>query len=297
MWAKGTGLTDEQAARALPVTGSMTLGLFWGLGATGGGLAALGMLLGAVTGKVELAAIFGAFGTSLALPGVLVPGPFFRSLHKKPLRSAEIESLLAAPAGQNSELERAYLNLVLTAVRRPAAASGVPEAETEVRDALRALGEAIDRLPLDSSGGGQVVDAATLRRESAAVIEQANREPDDVIADSLRRRAEALARSADAAERSSLVLRRTAALKSELLAQTEALRLGLAAFDAGAGMFASTAAWGAGADLSRLAESVRDVAREAQNAAVARNELDGIVPTAAENATPPLQTVGGVAAR
>ena len=83
-------------------------------------------------------------------------------------------------------------------------------------------------------------------------------------------------------------------MKKELLAQTEALRLGLVAFDAGAGGTASSGAWGAGADLSRLAESVRDVAREAQNAVLARDELDGIITTAAAQNTPPaLQTVGG----
>ena len=294
MWAQGTRLTPEQAARALPAAGPMTLGLFWGLAGTGGGLAAVGLLVGTLAGQPELAAILSGVGAALALPGLLTPGSFFRSLHKKPVGAADIENLLAAASGgQGNELERAYLNLVLTAIRQPAT---TPEAETDVRDALRALGEAIDHLPLGmgGSGGALLVDADALRREPAATLDQAEHEPDDVIADSLRRRSEALLRSAEAAGRSSLLLRRADALKNELLAQTEALRLGLVAFDAGAGGTTSSAAWGAGADLSRLAESVRDVAREAQNVVLARDELDGAITTPSANTPPSLpQTVGG----
>ena len=166
MWAQGAGLTPEQAARALPAAGPMTLGLFWGLAGTGGGLAAFGLLVGTLAGQPEIAAILGGIGATLALPGLLTPGSFFRSLHKKPVGAADIENLLAAASGgQGNELERAYLNLVLTAIRQPAA---TPEAETDVRDALRALGEAIDHLPLGMGGssGALLVDADALRREA-----------------------------------------------------------------------------------------------------------------------------------
>lgn len=271
LWARGSGLNDTQAAAALPALSSSTLGLFWGLGGSGGGLAVIGALIGALSGKAEVAAMLGGAGALLAVPGLLSPGPFFRSLHKKPLTPGEVETLLAATPPDHA-LERAYLNLALAAIRQPSSRTraGAAGAEDDVRDALRALGEAIDNLPPGAQSGAPDVDTTALQRDAQQTLVRAETEPDPVIGASLRRRAEALERAAEAANRSALLLRRGAALRDELLAQTEALRLGLTAFDAGG----SVASLDAGANLRRLAESVRDVAHEARSVALAREELD-----------------------
>lgn len=296
LWARGSGLTHAQAAAALPAVGDSTLGLFWGFAGTGGCLAALSVLIGAVTGKAEPALILGGLSAALALPGLLSPGPFFRSLHKKPLTVAEIETLLAAVPDEH-KLERAYLNLALTALHQRANASA--DAEQDVRDALRALGEAIDNLPFGAFSDANV-SVSLLRDDARETLLRAQNETDHVIAASLRRRAEALEQAADATDRSALLIRRGVALRDELLAQTEALRLGLTSFNNAnsdaAGMGGASSAQVASGSLSRLAESVRDVAREARSIASAREELDGVVtttPAVAENTSPPiLQSVG-----
>jgi hypothetical protein len=198
----------------------------------------------------------------------LLPGVWFRRLHRKPLSRGEIEELLPHV---RDDLERAYLTLVLDAIEQKAS----PEVEKELRTAVRALAEAIDRLPLASA---TAADTAALRREAGEALGRAQSEDDAVIAASLLRRAEALGRRADAHDRSALLTRRSLALREELFAQAEALRAGLTAFHSGATDIAG---------LSDLAESVRAVANEATSVALAREELDAA-------ATPPPRVAGAV---
>ena len=86
-----------------------------------------------------------------------------------------------------------------------------------------------------------------------------------MIGESLERRADALERRADAHDRSAQYVRRSAALRSEIEAQIEALREGLSAFNAG--MIAT-------GDMAHLSESARRVASEAVSAADAREEVE-----------------------
>ena len=101
---------------------------------------------------------------------------------------------------------------------------------------------------------------------------EARAEAGAAVAASHERRAEALERSASAAQRSHILMRRAAALRGEMLAQIESLRLGLVGFETASGDVSS---------LASLADAVRAVAEESVSVADARAELDAAMPGAA----------------
>ena len=101
---------------------------------------------------------------------------------------------------------------------------------------------------------------------------EARAEAGAAVAASHERRAEALERSASAAQRSHILMRRAAALRGEMLAQIESLRLGLVGFETASGDVSS---------LASLADAVRAVAEESVSVADARTELDAVLPGAA----------------
>ena len=185
-----------------------------------------------------------------------------RTLARKPVTAGEIAALLP---GAQDELERTYLTLVMDIVQRDPAVG----AELDLRSALRALGDAIDRLPATRvvSDSPDIL-TEVLRRTATDALAAAQAEPDRVVAASLVRRAEALQRRADATHRSALLVRRFTALRQEMAAETEALRAGLTAFYTGANDIA---------DLTGLAEDIRRVAAEAAAITAARDEVDAFV--------------------
>jgi len=162
-----------------------------------------------------------------------------RRMYAQPVTPGEIAALLPQA---HDELERSYLTLVMDVVRQEVA--GVqeqgPASGTDLRSALHALGDAIDRLPATRavghlSLGGETPDIMTevLRRTAAETLILAQAEPDRVVAASLIRRVEALHRRADATARANVLVRRFAVLRQEMAAETEALRAGLAAYYSG----------------------------------------------------------------
>ena len=254
-WTKGSGLTDAEASEALkgmaPIIGGFA-------GGFGGG--SLGFLMPAfvfaVNGHPEASFIFGPFGLLFASFGLFMPQMLFRRWCKTAITVGEVESLLA---DTSDDLKRGYLTLLRDVVRQDGV---LPQAKKEVETALRALGAAIERLPALSHAN---TEAAQFYTQAETVLAQAATETDAVTAASLARQAEALTRSGQSAERSAVVIRRATALRRELAAQIEALRLGLATAYAGGGD---------GSELARLAEQVRTVANEADAVATANNELD-----------------------
>ena len=106
---------------------------------------------------------------------------------------------------------------------------------------------------------------------------EARAEADAAVAASHERRADALERSASAAQRSQTLMRRAAALRGEMLAQIESLRLGLVGFETASGDVSS---------LASLADAVRVVAEESVSVTDARKELDAVLPGA-----PPVETI------
>jgi len=186
-----------------------------------------------------------------------------RRLHRvtnKPLTAMEVASLLPAAT---DDLIRAYLTLVMDVVRQDVE----PLGGADLRSALRALGEAIDKLPATRAIGIDSPDIMTevLRRTAEETLKQAQVEPDRIVGASLIRRAESLHRRADATSRANLLSRRFMVLRQEMAAETEALRAGLAAYYTGAHDIA---------DLTRLAHDVQRVAAEAAAITQATEEVD-----------------------
>jgi|GEM_PF-2345135 hypothetical protein len=265
LWARMAGMDAETAKAALAGSNQMTNGFVGGF--VGGSLGFImpGFMItlvnasGAGDPPAALGLLFMTMGLAFSSIGVFIPGNLLKRWHQTAITPGEIEGLLA-DTDVSDTLERSYLMLLREALNQ---SNLSPEAENDLRAAIRSLGQTIDRIPPLSAGIR--VDADELRSEARVAEAEARAESDPVIAASKARRAEALERSARAAEQSALLLRRSAALRDELAAQTEALRLGLAAFYSGAGDIT---------DLSHLSESVRSVAAEASSVADARAELE-----------------------
>lgn len=246
-----------------------------GLGALPG-LAALGILLGEAShglpGEVfpfVAGAALLSYFCVVGRPRALLTGRL-RQIREQPLSASEIAFLLPLAS---DELERSYLTLVMEVSRQEVAAHALPGAEAgaraDLREALQALGDAIDRLPLGRTVGSERPDILTevLRRTAEDTLLAAQAEPDRVVAASLVRQVEALHRRADATTRANTLVRRFAALRQEMAAETEALRAGLAAYYTGAGDVA---------DLTQLVQNVRQVAREAASITAAVEEVDSL---------------------
>lgn len=216
------------------------------------------MLVLGIKGKIPLANAIASITIITTLLGTLTFGAFgpgvFRKLHES-IQEGEIEPLIQTAT---DELDREYLSLVRDAIRLEIPAA----AEESVRNSIEALGEAIDRLPVVIS---KPLDSEALATEAETLRQQALEESDRVIAESLERRAKAVESRIESHERSAVLARRSEALNAEMLAQIEALRGALFAYQSG-GMES--------AELNRLSESARQVAFESTAVADAQRELD-----------------------
>ncbi len=162
-------------------------------------------------------------------------------------------------------LAQSYLDLACAVVKLPATQDAA--ADREVREAVTALGVAVEALPPEM----KVVtdDPAALRAEAQAQAARAQDEADAVIAASLRRRVESLLRRADTAARTQLLLRRNGALREEVGEQIRALQTSLTALQVGGRQSVP--------ELSGLAASIQRVALEANAVTVARAEVDTLL--------------------
>ena len=282
MWVSGLGLDDSAAASVLDGVKPMSYGTIGGF-VGGGGMGMLGPIIASLANhNPALAAVFGAVSMGFVGVGFTSPGLMLRHWNRKPLTSGEMDTLIHSIA--ENPLEKTYLMLVRDLVQQD-----VPDAAAvEVCQSLNSIGEAIYKLPNVSVYGTQEDDV--LLASAEASHQAALQEPDSVIAASLFRRAEAQASAAQAASHSALMIRRAKALRDELMAQMEALRLGIASYQSGE---TDTT------HLTRLAGRVRSVATEATTIAQSKNELEaavgGLNPTphrAAESDTPILR--GGI---
>jgi hypothetical protein len=268
LWASGAESPPEAITDALVAMRGQVQGVTFGLvcGSIGIWIPTIAILASGYTdaGTCVVGGFMAAMGTLMSGAGLWMPGRWLRRVCRPPLAAAEVEALLTTAT---DELEKAYLRLIADVVRQAVA----PEAAERVREALRAVGEAIDQLPavaVPRAGEG------ALREEAARARDEARREADPVVAASHERRADALERSADAALRSQVLTRRASALREEMLAQVESLRMGLAGFETASGDVAG---------LASLADAVRSVAVESLSMADARVELD----TALSGGLPP----------
>lgn len=259
-WAKGLGMSDRQAAVGNAVASEWTQGTAWLTSLLGSLLPGMIVAITAKKTGLDPALAWAAFLSSSAAISAAGFGPLaqlaFRSLHK-PIQAVELESLMKDSV---DALEVAYLRLVRDAILISVPAT----AESDIRDAIMALGEAIDRLPLVTI---EAIDLAGIRAEALALRETALGEPDRVTAESIERRADALERRARAHEHSALLARRAAALRAEIHAQIETLREGLAGHQLENGLAPTVA-------FSELSETARRVAQEAASTAGAKAEIE-----------------------
>jgi len=267
-WGRETGLSEPAATTAIKSVNGQLLGMLGGFGGGWGfGFGMPAFMMATVAHQPIGAAIFGLFSATGFAVGVLAPKAMVRKWGTTPLSDNELEELLQT---EDDALERSFLLLIREALRHPS----LPEAaQKELKEAIRVLGSALDRLPA-APAETALRDASSLRTEASHLQAQALQEPDRVAAESLERRAEALHRSAAAVEKSSTLFRRNTLLRQELQAQLEALRLELTSSSVG------------GTDtsgLAQVAQVARGVAREADALAQARVELEA----------PVLQSVGG----
>ena len=166
-------------------------------------------------------------------------------------------------------LKRPFLDLVTTAIEN----SAPPDAESQkgVREAIRALGESITGLPLLASDGTQD-DPAAFQLQANQLSAEADAERDPVIAASFRRRADALHRQAETAERTNALLRRNDALRQEITGDIAALQTSLTALRVGGAQ--------AVYELADVAANIQQVAIEAGAITQARSEMGDIVSVA-----------------
>jgi hypothetical protein len=259
LWARGLGMTDEKAAISNAAASSWTQSAAWLTALLGPILPGALLAIAAKKSGLDPALAWASFGGITAGIAALGFGPFaeaaFKNLHK-PLQTGELEQLMKDAVGS---LDTAYLRLVRDAL----ITSTNEKAEADIRAAIEALGQAIERLPEVIA---EPLDTAALRIEAIQLEQQALGEPDKVTSDSLSRRSLALERRADAHDKSALLSKRAAALRAEIQAQIETLREGLAGHQLEANV-------GPNSSFTELSETARRVAQEAASAAEARQEL------------------------
>lgn len=266
-WAGGTRLEPEAARQVVRGMGGMIGGFAGGLGGGGVGLLAPGVMIALFSHAPIVGVVLASLGAAMAGLGFALPRYLLTEYARRPLTLVEIEMLADAT---DDPTEKAYLSVIGEAMRQPVVLG--TQTERDVRAALGTLGEAIDKLPRVTAPHQ---NEGELRADAQKAWADADAEPDAIIAASLRRRAEAQEKTAQTAQKSALLVRRADALRREIEAQIEALRMDLSAFDANTSDAAQNVetTQNAAAHLSQLADSVQSVAREAGSLTDARDEV------------------------
>ncbi len=263
LWTRDMGLTKREASIGLPAASASLKAAQWLtpiFAAVPVALLALWEIVVALPSDwLLLAEATTVWGAITGLSMSVLPRRALHKVYKEPLSAAEINSLLLS---KMIGVDRAYIELI-----REAAAQAIPpDAERGLRDALRALGRAIDSLPPDAT---PPQNAAVLRQKATDALAHAHQESDEIAAASLTRQANALARQAASIDRTTQVLHQTNVLRAEVLAQIAALRAGLTDYSLSG--TADTIL------LAMLSQDAQRVADEAVGVAHARRELDVFV--------------------
>ncbi|MBC7808813.1 MAG: hypothetical protein H7145_21990 [Akkermansiaceae bacterium] len=309
-WIKDLPVSEEVAANTLPLTKEKTSNVALGFGAGFGWIfPAVAIAVGGdLLSAGNIGGFFGVEAITLGLGSAYVystfiglPRQHLKKLHATALTEEELTPFLTGNVpglpqvfgemagkflrffkGQTpgddvsnveDELERSFLFLVRDVIR----SQTVPkESEDELRAALTAIGEALCRLPpvAEVSATGGSLLAADQRAEAQMLYARAERESDPVIAGSLRRQANALEVAARASENTVAVSRRVRALRQELRAQIDVLRLTLPTWGRVGQSAAQPFVANSEITLSNIAGSVQSVASEAVAMSEAHDELD-----------------------
>lgn len=215
-----------------------------------------------------------------AVRALVSPRRALRGINTDAVTTTEVEAFLPTVRG---ELDRAYLNTVLEAVRQPLPVS----AGQDIRTALRAVGDTVSVLPGSPLQVG-TDDPVLLRIAAQEKRQRADAEADSLTQTSLRRQAEADERQAQILEHSDTAAKRARARHDETVGQINTLRSVLT-------VYASPENAARLEQGTVLQDAVRRVAGEAVAASAAKRELEdgelaslygAIVPE------PQVQTVG-----
>jgi hypothetical protein len=208
-------------------------------------------------GGIGLGAFFGLNGGILG---------FFSSFGKRSnvyRREINIQEVILAEKSSHEPLTTEYLAIAKTLIEMPPPSDVF--VEQNIRKALHSLGAAIESLPPQATEH-ITADAAILKQEAHQLAKKASGETDTVVAASLTRQAEALTRRAETVARTATLVRRNQILRDEVAAQVKAFQTSLAAAQINGGQV--------GGDFDALAESVAQVAQEANALAEAQEELE-----------------------
>lgn len=290
------GTTDPQAERRQTLQ-------------TGGVAAATGVGLGIINNQPLVGLLMGAIsGTATIL---LMPRLRKKQLYETPVSESELarlrpqrtqttmvvpsvldtifSTLLGQPlpqAPQKNTLEDAYFEL-LTEVQNLTVAQA--EAEAELRETIRTLSDAVAALPATAP-----VDADEIRdlvADADGLLYRSKHEPDQIVAESLHRQAEAAIRRARGLQNAAKLARRTQILREEVYRQIGALRASLPAYTQATQSVAT-------GRIQELADSVTRVAQDAASVVAAQEELvqtlapEWRVRTTVEETTTQIQRLG-----
>jgi hypothetical protein len=257
-WVQDLNVDDETAAEVADIVSKGTPGVGMKVGLF---IFSLYFWLG-----IFITSLFAPFGVpftlllmwSIITPLILMsPRKTVRQMDEKPLTVPEVEAMLPHARGR---LDRMYLNLVMDALRQEVPTES---AKSDIRAALRHLGDVVASLPADPVG---TRDAGSLHKEAMERRQQAAMETDSVVQASLIRQADALERRATVAALNDRSSRRAAALRREARTMMDSLRSILVAYQ-------QTAPTDS-ASIGQLSDAVQRMASEAQAVATAKRELE-----------------------
>ena len=282
-WTRGTAIPEGLARRASPALGQCRRAIW-----AGSPMGPVGVTVWAAVftwmwwGVYSLNSNGSAWPQALITLVVILGGTAFYSAVVRPRRVfRQMHGALSERDVQQlreqvrDPLANEYLSVVELLITLPA----VPDADSakNLRRAVYALDEAIEELPQQHPRAA-LGDPAKMRDQASRLSDAAQREPDSVVAASLARQSQSLARRAETVYNIAVLLRRNGTLRDEVSEQIEALRTSIAAFSVGSRHSPH--------DLADLAASIQHVAEEASAIAVARTELEssayGIVLPVAE---------------
>ena len=173
-------------------------------------------------------------------------------------------TLLGQPlpqAPQKHTLEDAYFDL-LQEIQALSVAQA--DAEAELRSTIRSLSDAVAALPEVAPVNEEEIRDLVVDAEG--LLFRSKREPDQIIAESLHRQAEAAIRRARALQNAAKLARRTRTLREEVYRQIGALRASLPSYSHASQSVAT-------GRIQELAESVTRVAQDAASVVAAQEEL------------------------
>lgn len=165
------------------------------------------------------------------------------------------------PVPQKHTLEDAYFDLLEEVLQLEVAN---PEAEAQLKSAVRSLGTATASLP--ASAPVDESEITDLVADAETLLIRSRREKDAIIAESLHRQAEAAVRRARALQNAAKIARRTKTLREEVYRQIGALRASLPSYS----QVSQSISVGR---IQELSESVSRVAEDAASVVAAQEEL------------------------